>query len=82
MTRRVTHRQWQVLDTLAALGMAATEDEVWREGRRRGHWPDNQILHGHLRKLTERGLVERHGDRGHYSHEITPSGRAALEGFA
>lgn len=83
MTRtRLTRRQWQVLDALAARGHASREDEVWRKGCERGHWPESLMLHGHLRKLAQRGLVERSGDRGYYHYEITPAGRAALESFS
>jgi DNA-binding PadR family transcriptional regulator len=64
----------------------AGEYGVHRMIRDHNLWPGDNgwvYLHGHLKKLTDRGLLERHGVRGGYCYSLTPEGRDVLtEGAA
>jgi Fe2+ or Zn2+ uptake regulation protein len=47
----------------------------------RGLWQDKDsrvYLYNSLKKLTDRGLLERHGVRGSYRYSLTTEGREAL----
>jgi len=66
----------RALRVLAEATEPFCEEDVWRKARRNGM--DTAPWHGALRKLTTRGLAERHGKPGGYRYVITDAGREML----
>jgi RIO-like serine/threonine protein kinase len=62
-------------------GRPAGEYRISREVIARKLWPDKDngvYLHGFVKKLTDRGLLERHGTATNYSYTLTVEGRDAI----
>jgi DNA-binding PadR family transcriptional regulator len=78
----MTQRQKQVLCAVdyfeSEVGRPAYEDDVWRIGLWRRQWPAQTTLYGHLKRLADKGLLNRLGKRGGYSYTLTADGREAI----
>lgn len=79
-SRGVSTRQRQVLTAVASLdpyGRNRIEYFIWKAGKDKGFW-GGLALHGHLKKLTDRGYLERDGKPGGFCYSLTDKGWEAI----
>lgn len=78
---RLSKRQSQVLLAVRERervgASASVEYHIWKAGRDKSFWGPI-ALYEHLRKLTERGYLDRSGNRGNYRYGLSEKGKEAL----